>query len=511
MAIVYGLTDFGLVVKNRIVIREDINSAIRLLFGNSFNLTDRSIAGVLVGILADRIGEVWELLEQVASSQDPNKAAKSLLDAISLITGTLRPVAQPSKVDLYLTGLSGVVVPAASEFATASTFKAFRTTSSATLVGAGLWLALTAYTIGDFVTNSGNVYLCTQTGTSAASGGPTGTAPEFTPDGTVLWTYLGVGAAQILAKAESVDLGIIIATARDISLINTFIGGLQSVTNLADAVVGRLVAEDGELRLLRTAELGTAGSSPFDALRAHLLELSGVTSVTLFPNNTDLTDADGVPPHSVEALVRGGVDQDIWDELLKSVAAGIGTHGNTSGFSIDSQNTLQAQSFSRPQILPIYVVMVVSIDTLVYPVDGNSQIANAIVTYGVSQPNGRDVVPSVISAQPFKAGIQGVLDVTSTLVFTDVIGTPTAWTTSHGYVNTTGSRSVVTNDGGRTYICTTGGTSSASPGGPTGTGTAITDGSVVWRFLGAPIVITSRQLADYILANISITSVPGTP
>ncbi len=120
------------------------------------------------------------------------------------------------------------------------------------------------------------------------------------------------------------------------------------------------------------------------------------------------------------------------------------------------------------------------------------------------------MVPSVIGAQPFKAGIPGVLDVTSVLIFTDVIGTPTAWTTSHAYISTTGSRSVVTNDG-RTYICTTGGTSSASPGGPTGTGTAITDGTVVWCFLGAPIVITSRQLADYIFANITVTSTPGTP
>ena len=42
----------------------------------------------------------------------------------------------------------------------------------------------------------------------------------------------------------------------------------------------------------------------------------------------------------------------------------------------------------------------------------------------------------------------------------------------------------VINDGGRTYSCTTAGISAGS-GGPTGTGTAITDGTVVWSFVAA--------------------------
>jgi hypothetical protein len=52
----------------------------------------------------------------------------------------------------------------------------------------GSWTASTAYTVGQTVINGGNTYRVTAAGTSAASGGPTGTGTSIT-DGTVTWTY----------------------------------------------------------------------------------------------------------------------------------------------------------------------------------------------------------------------------------------------------------------------------------------------------------------------------------
>lgn len=52
------------------------------------------------------------------------------------------------------------------------------------------WAASTAYTLGTQVTNGGRVYACVAAGTSAGSGGPTGTTNAIT-DGTVTWTYMG--------------------------------------------------------------------------------------------------------------------------------------------------------------------------------------------------------------------------------------------------------------------------------------------------------------------------------
>jgi hypothetical protein len=55
---------------------------------------------------------------------------------------------------------------------------------------ANIWVNTTAYALGDLVTNdTGKLYVCRTAGTSAASGGPTGTSSAIT-DGTVSWDYV---------------------------------------------------------------------------------------------------------------------------------------------------------------------------------------------------------------------------------------------------------------------------------------------------------------------------------
>lgn len=52
------------------------------------------------------------------------------------------------------------------------------------------WAASKAYVVGQQVNSGGNVYRATAAGTSAASGGPTGTGGSIT-DGGVTWAYVG--------------------------------------------------------------------------------------------------------------------------------------------------------------------------------------------------------------------------------------------------------------------------------------------------------------------------------
>ncbi len=54
----------------------------------------------------------------------------------------------------------------------------------------GAWTSSTAYTVGTLVSNGGYAYICTRAGTSAASGGPTGTSPTtILTDGSADWVY----------------------------------------------------------------------------------------------------------------------------------------------------------------------------------------------------------------------------------------------------------------------------------------------------------------------------------
>ena len=58
------------------------------------------------------------------------------------------------------------------------------------------WEASKAYAVGDLVQNdSGKVYHCDTAGTSAASGGPTGTGADI-QDNTARWDYLHSGQSQ---------------------------------------------------------------------------------------------------------------------------------------------------------------------------------------------------------------------------------------------------------------------------------------------------------------------------
>jgi Tfp pilus assembly protein PilX len=51
------------------------------------------------------------------------------------------------------------------------------------------WQASKPYAVGASVHNGGSVYRCTAAGTSASSGGPSGTGGSIT-DGTVTWAYV---------------------------------------------------------------------------------------------------------------------------------------------------------------------------------------------------------------------------------------------------------------------------------------------------------------------------------
>ena len=68
------------------------------------------------------------------------------------------------------------------------------------------WAAETVYSLNDLRSNNGNAYVCVYGGTSAASGGPTGStypACGYISDGTVKWAYCGAvteGIWELLAS-----------------------------------------------------------------------------------------------------------------------------------------------------------------------------------------------------------------------------------------------------------------------------------------------------------------------
>jgi len=72
--------------------------------------------------------------------------------------------------------------------------------ASYTALASVAWAINHAYNQGDLVTNdTGKLYVCITSGTSAGSGGPTGTAADIT-DNTVHWMYAGAGGAGVASN-----------------------------------------------------------------------------------------------------------------------------------------------------------------------------------------------------------------------------------------------------------------------------------------------------------------------
>jgi hypothetical protein len=504
----YGLTTDGFIVKTLNVIRDELNTRMKDVFGKSLKLDDRSIFGQINGIVSEIAALVWEMAEVINSSQDPDKATGAALDALCTLTGTIRPPASYSTVTLTLTGTpTTTTVPAGSIVTTDSTLVSFQTTEDSTLDVVDAWVGSDSYVVDDRVTNGGNVYQCTTAGTADSSGGPTTEDEEIT-DGSVTWTFVGngTGASDVVARAT--ETGPLVASARDLITISSQISGWDSVINLLDATPGRDVASDEELRQLREAELASPGNTPIDALRGDLLDVPDVVAVTVFVNNTDATNSDGMPPHSVECMVRGpddpdsDFDQSIWDALLANVAAGIVTYGGVTGTATDSQGTDHTMSFSRPVEDNIYVYLNLTVDEDEYPEDGDDLVAQAVVDWGDVQLTGKDAVPSAVVAQAF--AVDGVLVVNYVAISTTAIATPAVWAGTTGYVS---GDTVLSN--GRVYRCTDAGTSGST--GPSASGTGIVDGSVEWEHLGETIAEGLRHLAVYDTSRISVVSAAGVP
>jgi uncharacterized phage protein gp47/JayE len=408
----YGLTETGFVPKTFEVIREELNELLRDAFGQAVKLHDSAAFGKLTAIFAEREALLWELAEVINSSQDPDAAVDTALEALCALTGTVREAATYSWVIETLTGDPDTVVPSGSLVRVEDSTDDFATLANATIELLPSWAATTTYAVGYKVTNAARCYVCITAGQSAGSGGPTTTAEDIT-DNAAHWRYIGEGTAAVDVEAQSVVTGPIPAPSGTLNDIQSAVSGWDNAKNLSDADLGDDIESDEDLRTRREDELSTSGSAVIDAIREALLALDGVDTCTVFENKTDATDADGLTPHSIEALIQTSppvTEAEIAAALLGSVAAGIETNGDEGDWIDDSAGVPHYYRWRYPTEVPIYVDITVEYDADLYPADGDAQIKAAIVAMGDAQACGKDAVANAVIAAAMS--VPGVLDVT---------------------------------------------------------------------------------------------------
>jgi len=157
----------------------------------------------------------------------------------------------------------------------------------------------------------------------------------------------------------------------------TVVIGVLSVTNPTAATVGVDEETDQELRVRRNRSLETPTSSSTGRMFTALANLPNVTDVAVYENDTDVTDSDGIPAHSLWVVVEGGSVANIVETMTKNKTGGKGMVGTVTGtFSepVTRPNgttftIVHSMTFDRPVDVPVLVRLDATRKDAANPVD----------------------------------------------------------------------------------------------------------------------------------------------
>lgn len=423
----YGVTSAGFVPKPLAVIQAELQASYQAVYGAGVNLSPSSVNGQMIGVLSDRESQLWALCQALYNALDPDVASDVAFDNILALTGLQRLGATKSTALLVCVGSDGFVVPQGAQVATSAGGTPFLLDADCLMSDPVPWTALSTPAQYSFRTNdSGRVYMALNGGgTTAASGGPTGNGTAIV-DGTVVWRFIDAGVAVGLGSCTARDFGPTPAVGGAITTIVTPVAGLTEVLNPFDAAVGRAVETDAQGRIRRNAALHSTGNAAADAVRAAILSVSGVTSCNLLVNDGDLVDGNSLLPHSIEAIVQGGLGASVAAAVFKK-SAGIATGGNTFTNVVDSQGNTQVMRFTRPTPKNIYVAVTATLGSTFDATNGPARVKANLVSFALGTlldavgrqifagyKPGDTVVQSALYQAVFKE--PGISDITALLI-----------------------------------------------------------------------------------------------
>ena len=354
----WGLTSAGFRRPTYNELLDALEHKARELFGATANLTVRSPLGLFLRIFAWILNILFSVLEDVYNSRFVDTAVGTSLLNLGRAIGLRVLSAQKASGYIMVTGPPGVIVPAGWLVETAAGIQFFAV--SDTEIGA-----------------EGTVmvpFRCTSTG----------------PDGNV--------AADTITTITNPGS----------------VAGITAVTNPAAFTGGRERETDEEFRDRYYASVDYAGGVNADSIRAALLQnVDGIMEAKVFENDTDDVDDYGLPPHSIEAVVYGGLDSDIAQIIYKELGAGIQTTGQKVIEVITASGATKAIHFNRPHPVPVYVKVVGLSTSGDFPHDGVDQLRAAIVAYIGDNESGGVSIGETLYHQRLPAvlyKVPGVLD-----------------------------------------------------------------------------------------------------
>ena len=335
----WGLTDAGFRRPTYAELLDALELKARELFGSKANLTVRSPLGIFLRIYAWVLNLLFSTLEDVYNSRFVDTAVGSSLYNLGRAIGLRLLGAQKARGYLTFGGDDGIEVP-----------EGFLAETTAGIQ----YITLTSGVIKDGVVTLP---------ASAVTPGPDGNTAEKT-----------------IKNITNPKLGI------------------RSVINDRPFEGGRNTETDTEFRERYYISVDFAGGVNIDAIVAEVYaSVEAVIAVTGEENDTDFVNESGLPPHSIEIIAYGGLDEDIAKAIYRRKAAGIESYGNTTVPVITAAGRTYNINFSRPAPVNVWVKVYNLVTDKYFPLDGIEQIKRNIVAYiGADTRGGLNIGQAVI-------------------------------------------------------------------------------------------------------------------
>lgn len=392
-----GLTRYGLEIKRLPDIIADRQQRARNIFaditpaGDEVDVGWDSALGRLIGLVSPAEADIWEAIQQVHDSFNPNAAQGFALDNLVSLSGIIRQPATRTTAQVLLTGSINTLVPTSVKvssrttkhiFSLANTISLTPQNSSGVGVDVILAQAFTDYTVSyttdnftyiDITINSGpaptkeTILAALATETMNLAGAifqaqvVNGLLSIQRLDPFQLATFdvgpnLQITKVTKLGVVQDDEIGPFNQPAGSIETISVPVAGLDSVINPLPATPGRLQETDEELReRFRNSKFFQARNI-LEALLDALRNVAGVEDVKIYENDTDdYNEIINLEAHSFMPIVLGGLNTTVAEAIWQNKPTGIGSKGDTTVSIIDSQNLPHQISFRRPTEVPIYI------------------------------------------------------------------------------------------------------------------------------------------------------------
>lgn len=335
----FGMTETGFRPKRLSDILDSINEKLQNVTDPDtgekpfINETSDGVLAQVTSIVAEELSICWEQAYLASVQYDPLYSSGAALRGLVQINGINPSYGSKTQIPMTLGGNAGTVIPSGSRIANTEGTEVYQTSTTVTIGGGG--------------TVSVNA-TCVETG------------PKDPAENTII-------------------------------SIQTPIFGWNSATNGSATSVG--TDADTDLQLHIKQERATAATSyrQVDAIIAGIVGVPGVKFARLYVNNTTATDARGIRPKALAAVVVGGTDEDIANVLRLKAGSLDDFQGNLDNPIVYTGELGDTQTidFYRPTSVPIYVDINITVtNSASYPENAEELIKQAIVDYAQYDQSG---------------------------------------------------------------------------------------------------------------------------